>query len=263
MSDEDYTYRVVHEKEETEYYAFENDSLLPGRELKVDRSVYGDSYDISDLVQKTPDELQALFADSTNSEQTVFQIVIAAVNQWEKRAAITQHYLRALAYVKTPEPENTDNKWTTDKNGTRTISNKVYKMTCQLEETTRWNLWKGKGLAPRWCVRWALYTNSPVYGRNIRIAGQDRQFEDKSEAEKYLNGRIAAHAKLFTEVSPTIPKDHASCFYVSSTLLPGYQVEGEERQAERPSVIGQLSETKKQMAETTEPPKSTKKQPER
>ena len=84
---------------------------------------------------------------------------------------------------------------------------------------------------------------------NTQIAGQERQFDDKYNAEKYLNGRIAAYEKFFTEISPPIPQDHAFRFYVSSTLLFGYQVEGEKRQTERPSVIDQLSEAKKQTTE--------------
>lgn len=263
MQDEDYSYRAVHEKKEPEYNAFVYDSLLPGRELKVEHSIYCDKYDISDLVQKTPEELQASFSDSADGEQKAYQIVLAAVTQREKQAAITQHYLRALNYVKTPEPQHTDNQWTTDRDGRRVISNKVYKMTCQIEENTRFNFWKSNGMAPRWRVCWNLYTNSPVDGMNTRIAGQDRQFEDKAAAEKYMNGRIAAYAKLFAELSPLIPRDHAFRFYVSSMLLPGYQVEGEERQPEKPSVLGRLSENKKQTAETPKLPAASKDQSER
>ena len=192
MQDEENNNREVYEKKEPEYTAYVKDSLFPGCELKVEHSVYDDKYDISNLVQKTPKELQALIDDCTETERNTYQTVLAAVNQWEKQAAITQRYLRALTYVKTPESIHTDNKWTTDKDGGRTISNKVYKMTCNLQEDTRWNLWKGKGLPPRWRVSWALNTNSPVEGMNTQIAGHVRQFDEKADAEKYLNGRISA-----------------------------------------------------------------------
>ena len=43
--------------------------------------------------------------------------------------------------------------------------------------------------------------------------------------EKYLQGRIAAYAHLFTEISPPIPKDHRKHFCVNGVLLPGYTVE--------------------------------------
>ena len=43
--------------------------------------------------------------------------------------------------------------------------------------------------------------------------------------EKYLQGRIAAHAHLFTEISPPIPEEHQKRFYVNGVLLPGYTVD--------------------------------------
>ena len=40
-----------------------------------------------------------------------------------------------------------------------------------------------------------------------KIAGQDRKvFTDKAAMEKYLNGRIKAYDRLFTEISPPIPQ---------------------------------------------------------
>lgn len=47
--------------------------------------------------------------------------------------------------------------------------------------------------------------------------------------EKYLNGRIAAYAHLFTEISPPIPQDQKGRFCVNGVLLPGYTVEAPER----------------------------------
>ena len=46
--------------------------------------------------------------------------------------------------------------------------------------------------------------------------------------EKYLQGRIAAYAHLFTEISPPIPEDDQRRFYVNGVLLPGYTVETPE-----------------------------------
>lgn len=43
--------------------------------------------------------------------------------------------------------------------------------------------------------------------------------------EKYLQGRIAAYAHLFTEISPPIPKEYQKHFCVNGVLLPGYTVE--------------------------------------
>lgn len=38
-----------------------------------------------------------------DSEQTAFEIVVAAANQWEKQAAYTQNLNRAIEYLRTPE----------------------------------------------------------------------------------------------------------------------------------------------------------------
>ena len=43
--------------------------------------------------------------------------------------------------------------------------------------------------------------------------------------EKYLQGRIAAYAHLFTELSPPVPADARQRFCVNGVLLPGYTVE--------------------------------------
>lgn len=46
--------------------------------------------------------------------------------------------------------------------------------------------------------------------------------------EKYLNGRIKAYDRLFTEISPPIPQEYADYFKVNGMLMPDYTIEGEE-----------------------------------
>ena len=46
--------------------------------------------------------------------------------------------------------------------------------------------------------------------------------------EKYLNGRIKAYDRLFTEISPPIPQEYADYFKVNGQLCPDYTIEGEE-----------------------------------
>ena len=67
------------------------------------------------------------------------------------------------------------------------------------------------------------------------------------DRDKYLNGRIKAHAHYFTEISPAIPKEYADYFKVNGCLLPGYTIEGEEpvKTAELPK-----------QEETTQPPQT-------
>ena len=59
-------------------------------------------------------------------------------------------------------------------------------------------------------------------------------FSDKAAMEKYLNGRIKAYDRLFTEISPPIPQEYAEHFKVNGMLLPGYTIEGEEPPQQQP-----------------------------
>ena len=81
-------------------------------------------------------------------------------------------------------------------------------------------------------MTWNIYYNTvhnpnPDFtGSGWQIAGQSqKRFTDRDVMEKYLSGRIAAYAHLFTEVSPPIPKDQKGRFCVNGVLLPGYTVE--------------------------------------
>ena len=46
----------------------------------------------------------------------------------------------------------------------------------------------------------------------------------RDAAEAYINGRIAAYAHLFTELSPPIPEDKVRYFRANGHLLRGYTV---------------------------------------
>lgn len=120
--------------EEKDYKSFPYDRLTPGSELKIERTVYYDKYDISDLVQNTPEQLQAMIDESIKGENIAFRIVQAAANQWEETVAKTQLLSRAMTYLKTPSAEHTGNQWIDGKDGEHIISNMVYKMTCCLKE---------------------------------------------------------------------------------------------------------------------------------
>jgi len=103
-------------------------------------------------------------------------------------------------------------------------------------------------------------TNSPSSnGRNQFIGGQDKKrFTDKAAAEKYITGRKASYANLFTEISPPIPKNMVHNFTVNNQLLPGYTVQGEqpEKTAEPPVVDKKTSVMDKLAAAKDEAAKS-------
>ena len=77
------------------------DHLEPGHSLKIEHSITCEQTDLSSLIAKGEDALLALRKDSMDSEQTAFEIVVAAANQWEKQAAYTQNLNRAIEYLRT------------------------------------------------------------------------------------------------------------------------------------------------------------------
>ena len=149
-----------------------------------------------------------------------------------------------------------------DKNGVWTISNFVYKMTYKLSENPKWNLWSAKPLNDRWLVEWKVITNSPKVGNCGYVAGQKRKFEDRATAESYLNGRIRAYAKLFTELSPPVPENYKVFFMESGHILPGYRIEGQEQHQNKTSVLNQLNEAKSQQKAAPATPSKKKTEPE-
>ncbi len=236
-------------EEQKEYQVFTDDQYIPGRAVRIEHSVHLTEYDISDLLQKPVDEVRAMFQKSADNENVAHEIVQAALKQWEQQAAITQRLFRAMEYLDTPAAQHTGNQWTEDEKGRRVISNAVYKMTCELKENTRWDLWSNRSLNKRWHVEWAVHTNGPLLNYNRKVAGQERNFMDRTDAENYLNGRIRAFTHLFTELFPPVPEEYKSPFIVSEKLLPGYRLEGEEPKQEKPSVREQLKAPRAQKQE--------------
>lgn len=219
-------------------------SLIPGAQIKIEHSVSSEKADLSDLISRSAEALQALREESAASEQKAYEIILAAVHQWEKQAAFTQRIDRAIQYQRIPAVQHTSNEWVQGEDGEKTISNMVYKMTCRIKDDSHWDLWKSQGYKPCWSVRWGVYTNSPKRHGSVGIAGQTKVFKDQESAEKYLRGRIKAYAHLFTEISPQIPKEYDELFRVNNQLLPGYRSETEPAPAayqEKASVLEKLS----------------------
>lgn len=217
---------VVHKSERTEQ----------GVSLAISTSVSCDGADLSALVCLSVEELRAMREDSVKQEDGIFEAIQAAVEVWEDRAAATQRLDRALEYMLAPPVQHTANQWTTEPDGLRRISNTVYAMFCRLQEDAKWDVWKsGNPLKVKWRAEWGVFLNKPVKAGIGCIAGQERRFDSKAAAEKYLQGRIAAYAGLFKELSPPVPQEYASHFMINGLLLPGYTVEGQEPQQAKPA----------------------------
>ena len=240
MSIEDYElmHRII-EKERSEqmdewktgYSSYDHDRLEAADKMKIERGIYFDTKgaDISPLTALPLAELVKLREESAAAEQTVFENLKVQAAAWEEQAGKTLLFDKAIEYARIPEVKHTANKWQDEDNDRHTISNRVYKMSYHVYENTRYDKAAQKSIPYSYTLSWNIYTNSPHGYGQAKIAGQDRKvFADRAAMEKYLNGRIKAYEKLFTEISPAIPPEYAEQFKVNGQLLPGYTVEGEE-----------------------------------
>lgn len=236
-------------RENNGYHSYDFDYLTEGSSIKLEHSIYVDETDMSDLVSKPIEKLQAMRDSSVVKEKTAFEKVRQTAKDWEKQAAVTRRFNRAIEYLKVPEVSHTSNKWEKDRYDKFTISNRVYKMTYDIYERSSW-----RTHAKKYDVRWSIYTNSPKDNYNLNVAGQERVCSTREEAEKYIQGRIKAYSHLFAEISPPIPKEYENAFRVYGQLLPGYITEemqkaqeAEKPKAEeKPSVRKQLAVLKSQ-----------------
>ena len=228
------------------YESYDFDRLTEGSKIQIEHTIYVNETDMSDLISKPISEIQAMREESVAKEKTAFEKVRQAARDWEKQAALTQQFNRAIEYVQIPKAEHSYNKWekAKDSYGYDSISNAVYKMSCRLQEGYSW-----RGKPAKWEVRWDIYTNSPHENYNEKIAGQERSFADKASAEKYLQGRIKAYAHLFTENSPPIPDEYTRPFIVHGQLLPGYTTEAmqQARETEKAKTAEQKPSIRKQL----------------
>lgn len=135
---------------------------------------------------------------------------------------------KAIEYTRTTVVQHTSNEWQKGEYDRYTRSNRVYQMNYHIYENTRYDKEAQQSIPYSWTLTWSVRTNSPSRTQ-AKIAGQDRKvFTDKAAMEKYLNGRIKAYDRLFTEISPPIPQEYADYFKVNGMLMPDYTIEGEE-----------------------------------
>lgn len=212
------------------------DRLRSGEKLTIEHSLLFSSAkaDLAPLVKKSEAQLDDLIAKSEAKEDEMFRQLCMEVTKWEKQGAKTMLLRKALEYVKTPIVTHTANVWKTLDHNRHECSNMVYKMTYQIYEDTKYDRTLKKSVPVAWEVRWSVGFNMPskrnpysyYSSASTEIAGQERKrYMDKAAAEKYIQGRIAAYAKLFQEISPPIPEDKVKLFSVNGHLLPGYTVQ--------------------------------------
>ena len=138
---------------------------------------------------------------------------------------------KAIEYVKTPEVQHSGNRWEDTDYGWRKISNMVYQMSYRIREDTAYDHKQKKQVPVAWYVSWSVNYNvprrkDPYSSTPSPLASQDnKRYTDKAAAERYVQGRVAAYAHLFQELSPPLPENHAHLFSVNGQLLPGYTVQ--------------------------------------
>lgn len=185
--------------------------------------------EFEELVNLPLETLAEMRQASIVQEEAIYKKLCASTSVWAEQAVKTLRLTRAMEYLKAIPVTHTSNVWITNEYGNHEISNMVYKMTWRINEDTKWDKVAHKFIPVAWRLSWKLYYNTPHNADHIGhggISGQDRKrFTDKAEMEKYLQGRIAAYANLFTELSPPIPEDQQARFSVNGCLLPGYTVE--------------------------------------
>ena len=208
--------------------------IKPGCEIEVSAHIYPNKADqrVAELVKLSRTELIALENASAAREEAIFAQFSELEKQWLKQAAETVAIRQAKQYLNVLSVNHTFNQWKQDQYENYEISNMVYKMTYRIYEQTRYDRALQKSVTTAWELSWNIHYNTvhhpdpDMTGSGWQIAGQSRKrFVKKEDMEKYLNGRIAAYAHLFTEISPPIPSGQKGRFCVNGVLLPGYTVE--------------------------------------
>ena len=212
------------------YTSYDHDKLEAAETMRIERRIYFEAKDgdIAPYASLPIAQLLSMRSESAAAEQTIFDSLKEQAAAWEEQAGKTLLLDKALEYVRTPHVQHTANEWQKNEYDRHTRSNRVYQMNYYIYENTRYDKEAQKSIPYSWTLTWSVRTNSPSRTQ-AKIAGQDRKvFTDKAAMEKYLNGRIKAYDRLFTEISPPIPQEYADYFKVNGMLMPDYTIEGEE-----------------------------------
>ena len=233
------------------YSSYDHDKLEAAETMRIERRIYFEAKDgeIAPYVSLPPEQLHAMREESAAAEQAIFNDLARRAAAWEEQAGKTLLLDKAIEYTRTTVVQHTSNEWQKGEYDRYTRSNRVYQMNYHIYENTRYDREKQQSVPYSYSLTWGVYTNSPNRNGQAKIAGQDRKvFSDKAAMEKYLNGRIKAYDRLFTEISPPIPQEYAEHFKVNGMLLPGYTIEGEEPPQQQPQTAA-IPETTGQQKE--------------
>lgn len=203
------------------YSSYDHDKLEAAETMRIERRIYFEAKDreIAPYASLPIAQLLSMRSESAAAEQAIFDDLKERAAAWEEQAGRTLLLDKTLEYVRTPHVQHTANEWQTTEHNRHIRSNRVYQMNYYIYENTRYDKEAQKSIPYSWTLTWSVRTNSPSRTQ-AKIAGQDRKvFTDKAAMEKYLNGRIKAYDRLFTEISPPIPQEYADYFKVNGMLM--------------------------------------------
>ena len=209
------------------YSSYDHDKLEAAETMRIERRIYFEAKEQGDcpLCFLADCAATSMRSESAAAEQAIFDDLKERAAAWEEQAGRTLLLDKTLEYVRTPHVQHTANEWQTTEHNRHIRSNRVYQMNYYIYENTRYDKEAQKSIPYSWTLTWSVRTNSPSRTQ-AKIAGQDRKvFTDKAAMEKYLNGRIKAYDRLFTEISPPIPQEYADYFKVNGMLMPDYTIE--------------------------------------
>ena len=233
------------------YTSYDHDKLEAAETMRIERRIYFEAKDreIAPYASLPIAQLLSMRSESAAAEQAIFDDLKERAAAWEEQAGKTLLLDKAIEYTRTTVVQHTSNEWQKGEYDRYTRSNRVYQMNYHIYENTRYDREKQQSVPYSYSLTWGVYTNSPNRNGQAKIAGQDRKvFSDKAAMEKYLNGRIKAYDRLFTEISPPIPQEYAEHFKVNGMLLPDYTIEGEEPPQQQPQTAA-IPETTGQQKE--------------
>lgn len=217
------------------YDAYDFDTYVrAGEEIRLSRQLVLSpaNTDLSPFANCKVADLNKLRKISEAAENKVFEELCASLSKWEEKGRITMLLDAAIQYLSTPEVQHTSNQWESDGHDRYKISNRVYEMTYDIWEETKYDHNANKSVPVAWYVSWDVRTRNPsnLY-YSCKVAGQsNKRYTNRDAMDKYLEGRIAAYAHLFTEISPPVPAEYSHIFMVNGLLLPGYTIEGQAPQ---------------------------------
>lgn len=124
------------------YDAYDFNSFVkPGDEIRLSRQLIfsPNNTDLSPFADCKIADLQRMREISEAAENKVFDELHALLSKWEEKGRITMLLDAAIQYLSTPEVQHTSNLWESDGHDRYKISNRVYEMTYDIWEETKYD----------------------------------------------------------------------------------------------------------------------------